>query len=231
MVRSGTAFTVCLEVGVKRVFATALDWPGWSRSGRDEGAALEALVRYGSRYAAVMTDAGLSFRPPARSSELEVVERVGGDATTDFGAPGVAPDVDATSLSLRQLTPLRTMLEACWAAFDRAAEAARGVELRTGPRGGGRELDAILEHVMGAEGGYLGRLAAPRPKTEGVEARRALAAMHSAAAEGLRHAVSEGMPGAGPRGGALWTPRYFVRRAAWHVLDHTWELEDRATPA
>ena len=23
-------------------------------------------------------------------------------------------------------------------------------------------------------------------------------------------------------------PRYFVRRAAWHVLDHAWELEDRA---
>jgi hypothetical protein len=24
-----------------------------------------------------------------------------------------------------------------------------------------------------------------------------------------------------------WTPRYFVRRSAWHALDHAWELEDR----
>ncbi len=26
---------------------------------------------------------------------------------------------------------------------------------------------------------------------------------------------------------ALWTARSFVRRVAWHTLDHTWEIEDR----
>jgi hypothetical protein len=29
------------------------------------------------------------------------------------------------------------------------------------------------------------------------------------------------------RAKTLWTPRYFVRRTAWHVLDHVWEIEDR----
>jgi hypothetical protein len=24
-----------------------------------------------------------------------------------------------------------------------------------------------------------------------------------------------------------WTPRFAVRRSAWHALDHAWELEDR----
>jgi hypothetical protein len=24
-----------------------------------------------------------------------------------------------------------------------------------------------------------------------------------------------------------WSPRSFVRRSAWHALDHAWELEDR----
>jgi hypothetical protein len=24
-----------------------------------------------------------------------------------------------------------------------------------------------------------------------------------------------------------WTPRYAVRRFAWHVLDHVWEIEDK----
>jgi hypothetical protein len=24
-----------------------------------------------------------------------------------------------------------------------------------------------------------------------------------------------------------WSPRYFVRRSAWHAVDHAWELEDR----
>jgi hypothetical protein len=27
----------------------------------------------------------------------------------------------------------------------------------------------------------------------------------------------------------LWSPRYAVRRAAWHVLDHAWEIEDRSS--
>ena len=36
-------FDVYLEVGSKRVFAGAVDWPGWCRSGRDEATALEAL--------------------------------------------------------------------------------------------------------------------------------------------------------------------------------------------
>ncbi len=35
------------------------------------------------------------------------------------------------------------------------------------------------------------------------------------------------IPERGSRGGTLWTPRYFVRRVAWHTLDHAWELEDR----
>jgi len=30
----------------------------------------------------------------------------------------------------------------------------------------------------------------------------------------------------GPCGGIRWSPRFFVRRIAWHVLDHAWEIED-----
>ena len=26
-----------------------------------------------------------------------------------------------------------------------------------------------------------------------------------------------------------WSPRYAVRRAAWHVLDHAWEIKDRSS--
>ncbi len=48
--------------------------------------------------------------------------------------------------------------------------------------------------------------------------------------EGFDRAVNEGLPEAGPRGGKIWLPRRFVHRAAWHVLDHAWEIEDRARP-
>ncbi|MGA9161658.1 MAG: hypothetical protein WB297_12460 [Actinomycetota bacterium] len=45
--------------------------------------------------------------------------------------------------------------------------------------------------------------------------------------EALEHAVRERVPTAGPRRGKRWVPGYFVRRVAWHVLDHAWEIEDR----
>src|SRR5688572_19992747 len=51
---------VYLEIGAKRTFAMALDWPGWGRSGRTAEEALEALADYATRYAPVAKKAGLS---------------------------------------------------------------------------------------------------------------------------------------------------------------------------
>lgn len=45
--------------------------------------------------------------------------------------------------------------------------------------------------------------------------------------KGLASAAAGEIPARGPRGGLRWPPRYFVRRVAWHVLDHAWEIEDR----
>lgn len=44
---------VALEVGMRRVLASALDWPGWCRSGRHEDLALDALAAASGRYAPV----------------------------------------------------------------------------------------------------------------------------------------------------------------------------------
>ena len=75
---------VCLEVTPKQAVASALDWPGWCRAGRDEGAALEALASYAGRYALVAAHAGVSF--PAAVA-FDVVERVPGGPATAFAAP------------------------------------------------------------------------------------------------------------------------------------------------
>src|SRR5215470_11575997 len=47
---------VTIEDTPKKTFATATDWPGWSRSAKTEDEAIEALRRYASRYAVVVAD-------------------------------------------------------------------------------------------------------------------------------------------------------------------------------
>jgi len=217
---------VYLEVGDKRVFAGAIDWPAWARSGRDEDAALEALFTYAPRYARVLRGTRLAFEVPADPSALTVVERLRGTATTDFGAPDVPPSVDAGPVRGADLRRFATLFRACWRAFDRAAEAAESVELTKGPRGGGRDLEKIADHVLGSDEGYLSMIGAKAlrggPDGRAERVRRSML-------DALEVAVREGVP-SGPRGGKRWTPRYFVRRSAWHALDHAWEIEDR-TPA
>lgn len=218
---------VYLEIGQKRVFAGAVEWPGWCRSGRDEAAALQALYEHGPRYDQVLSQAGISFSAPADPSDFSVVERLKGNATTDFGAPDASPSSDALPVSDTGLQRLQAILEAIWAAFDAAVLLAAGKELRKGPRGGGREVDQIVQHVLGADGSYLSSLgwklnliAADDPITRLHQTRQAIL-------DGLAAAVRGEIPAIGPRRGLRWPPRYFVRRVAWHVLDHTWEIENR----
>jgi hypothetical protein len=213
---------VYLEVGNRRTFAAALAWPGWCRMGRDEDAALQALFEYGPRYAHVLRSRRLGFQAPKKVSDLVVVERLKGNATTDFGAPDVAPAGDAQPIDDDELRRLQSLLKACWRALDGAVENARGLKLRRGPRGGGRTLAKITQHVLGAENGYLGQLGGKVKQNEASSetVRQAILATLEASAHGEIAAY-------GPRGGKRWSPRYFVRREAWHVLDHVWEIEDR----
>jgi hypothetical protein len=217
---------VYLETGNKRVFAGALDWPGWCRGAKDPDGALQALVEYAPRYAKVLRRRKIPFKLPKDVSALEVVERLKGDATTDFGAPGVPPKFDAKAVDKRQLARMERMLQACWAAFDSAVKAAKGKELRKGPRGGGRSLEKIVEHVVGADHGYLARIGSKYPGGGETDPAK-LKGYRAAIIEALSASARGEVPPKGPRGGTRWSPRFFVRRSAWHVLDHAWEIEDR----
>lgn len=221
---------VGIEAGSKRTFACALAWPGWGRSGRDEASALDTLADYASRYAAALEGSGLTFPASPERGSLSVVERIPGNATTDYGAPDGDFAWDGRPLEDGELARLIQILDASWAAFDDAVDAARGVELRKGPRGGGRELDAIVDHVVQAEVGYGRKLATKitlsdeDPWVARVDERAGIRAS-------LTPEALERMPATGPRGGKLWNPRRFARRAVWHVLDHAWEIQDRAHPS
>ncbi|MCI0635658.1 MAG: hypothetical protein L0206_17340 [Actinobacteria bacterium] len=217
-------FAVYLEIGTKRIFAGAVDWPGWARSGRDEASALEALLAYAPRYAQVVGRSRLGFELPSSASAVRVVERLTGNATTDFGAPDVPTSTDGEPIDAVEHERLEKILKACWRAFDKAVEAAEGRELRKGPRGGGRSVEKIVDHVVEAEGaGYLSRIGWKVPK--GPEAER-ISRERTTVLKALETVARDGVP-PDPRGGRRWPPRYFVRRSAWHVLDHAWEIEDR----
>lgn len=219
---------VYLEAGTKRTFAAAIEWPGWCRSGRGEEAALAALLGYGPRYRAALGGAAAELGFPLDLEDLEVVERLHGDATTDFGAPSIAPSADDRPLDDAEVERQLAYLEAAWAALGAAADAAQGITLRTGPRGGGRDLPGIVNHVINAEVAYLSRLGAKLPPSGDAEGVGREAVLRAAVGEAVR-TRARGLPLAHPsRARSLWSPRFFIRRAAWHALDHAWEIQDRS---
>ncbi len=220
-------FNVYLEIGQKKTFAGALDWPGWCRHGRDEQQALESLLTFGPRYARILSRSRLGVTAPENVDQLVVVERLEGNATTDFGAPALPPSVDRErTVDAAGLKRLEAILRAGWRAFDAAVEAARGIELAKGPRGGGRSLDGIVKHVVDTEAAYLSATGGRKPKAGDLIEQLELT--RKAVLSTLKSAANGELPAQGPRGGKRWTARYFVRRAAWHTIAHVWEIERRA---
>jgi hypothetical protein len=219
---------VYLEVGSKRVFAGAIDWPGWERSGRDQEAAVQALIDAGPRYAKALGNAGRALTLPKHPADVHLTERLRGNATTDFGAPGIPPKADQRPLDTSSLREQIAILKASWAAFARSAKHADGAALRKGPRGGGRDLDAIVRHVAEAESSYLYRLGDSYKPGHDPAAPSELQRLRKEILDMLvRRVDGEPLPPS-KRTAPLWAPRYFVRRTAWHALDHAWEIEDRA---
>lgn len=221
---------VYLEIGPKRTFAGALEWPGWCRGGKNAEAALQALLDYAPRYQAVLRGAALGFIAPTKLAELQVVERLKGSTTTDFGAPASAPAGDARPVDEADLLRFESLLKSCWQHFDAATRAAKGKSLRTGPRGGGRDLEKMLVHVLGADEAYLSRLGWKFKRDPGEALAQQMKQIREATLAALSSAAHGELPAEGPRGGRHWSARYFVRRVAWHVLDHAWEIEDRIPP-
>lgn len=217
---------VTLEVMPKRTFATAADWPGWSRSGKSPDIALGSLIAYADRYAPIAHGAGVSL-PTMADLEFVVDESAAGNATTEFGAPGRVSDLVRRALTAAEGASQARLVAAAWAFLDEVARSAPEV-LRKGPRGGGRDTSKILAHIRDAELAYareIGIRAQPRERTDETVERPA--------DPGIRDAILDvvGQPSNGsPLADRRWTARYAAHRIAWHVLDHAWEIEDRTDP-
>jgi hypothetical protein len=212
----GNRVKVTVEAAEKRVFVSAIDWPGWSRSGKTEEQAVEAFLAAAPRYAVVAAEAGLSF--DADGIEVDPVERTPGDASTEYGVPRAIGDEDRRPVDASEAVRLAAIVAAAWTLFDRVAAAAPE-ELRKGPRGGGRDRSKIVAHVNDADGAYANQMGLKVGPGD-------VPAMRAAMLSVLR-TPSDGSPIAGRK----WTQRYAARRIAWHALDHAWEIEDRTEPA
>jgi hypothetical protein len=213
LVSSGT--TVYLEVGRSRTFACAVEWPGWCRAAPGEEAALQALLDYAPRYARVAGRAGMRLH---QVEPLTVVETVAGTTTTDLGAPDVITEADRRPLDRAGAGRIVALLDAGWEELAAVAAGAPAA-LRKGPRGGGRDRDAIVDHVVEAERSYARKLGVRLTAAEWRDGHVTL----------LRERLREALLGAaGTPVETGWPPRYLARRTAWHVLDHAWEIEDRS---
>jgi hypothetical protein len=211
---------VYIETGDKRVFACAVEWPGWCRSAKDEKGALATLAAYVERYAPVARNVRIPFE--ADAANLKVVERIRGGVSTDFGVPDRVTKCDLKPLPKAEADRLAALVKSAWAVFDRVAARAPA-ELRKGPRGGGRDRDKMIDHVLGADGAYARKLGL-RLEVPDRKDRAGIASFRSAVIDALRK-PARGWPEKG------WPARYAARRIAWHALDHAWEIEDRSRPA
>jgi hypothetical protein len=155
------------------------------------------------------------------TGEPAVVERLEGTGMTDFyglSARSAGPEYEQMGEDAceRKIALLR----ACWTYFDDVASRVTP-ELRSGPRGGGRDRDRIVRHANGAEiDEFAKKVGVIRP----VEIRDdpdELRAYRDAFCEAIREHNARGASA------RTWTVQFVIRRCAYHMLDHAWEMEDR----
>ncbi len=204
----------------KRWVAVAADWPGLERGARTEDEAVEKLAAYVPRYLPVAKRARLGSELSAQT-DVEVIGHYPGVGSTDFWGISFAPSpLDREPFDAPTFDRQVRLLRAAWAEFDDTA-ARVSADLRPGVRGGGRSRDEIVRHVLATEGqGFSKRVKAKtelddllKPGELPRHRDRFVAAMRAWYAESK------------PLGN--WTIPYLLRHTAYHVLDHTWEMQDR----
>jgi len=207
---------IYIELGGKKAIAWSLAWPGWCRIRKSEEEAVQALIDTEARYRLIAQRAGLEFVP----GDLVVVERLPGDANTAWGVPSVLATAETRPIDAVTAQRNVALLRASWDVLEEVVTASPA-ELHKGPRGGGRERDEIWHHVIEAERAYARKIGV-RHKPFEANDKSALRAMR----EEITAVLSKPSSGE-PLVSGGWNASYAVRRMAWHVVDHIWEIEDR----
>ena len=215
---------VVLERGpkAKKFVAFAVDWPGWSRGAKSADGAIETLAAYRERYRPVAVRAGLG-REFDEAGPLDVVEDRVGTGSTDFWGISFSPSsLEQEPMDAAELDRKLTLLQACWACFDDVA-ARVSPDMRKGPRGGGRDRDAIIRHTIRTESEDFAKKVGLVVPERGALGPGALAPYRSAYLDAMR-AYQRGEV---KRAMRSWTLAFLVRHSAFHTMDHAWEMEDK----
>jgi hypothetical protein len=205
----------------KRSVAFSLDWPGWNRGAKRPELALETLESYRERYRPVADLAGM-VREFDAAGPLEVVEDRIGTGSVDFWGISFSPSsTEQDPMGEVELERAITLLQASWAFFDGVAARVSPV-MRKGPRGGGRDRDRIIRHVIRNESEEFAKQVGLRIPEEA-----------ALSPEGLRQhresyvaAMRAYNAGEGKRMRS-WSLAFLIRHSAFHNLDHAWEMEDK----
>ncbi len=215
---------VALEIGLrgKKVVAVAPDWPGLERGATTEKAAIERLLAYVPRYAAVTKLAGMKAAF-ATTPIVDVVERYPGTGSTDFwGISFAFSRIDQQAMSGKALERELTLMRACWAFFD-GVRSRVSAEMQRGRRGGGRDRDQIVRHVFANEQDWAKMIGVLTPDGAMLTDKR-LKTHRDAYCHAIQNYHSQGKL-AGKM--AKWPLRFLIRHTTFHTMDHAWEMEDK----
>ncbi|HEX8600388.1 MAG TPA: hypothetical protein VF952_17950 [Chloroflexia bacterium] len=224
MANDTNAIRVMLETGPKgkKVVAVAPDWPGLARGAKTGEAAVERLLSYVPRYAPVAKLVGMEaeFATGSTGSAVDVVEHYQGTGSTDFwGISFGFSSIDRQTVSSEELERELTLMRACWTFFD-GVRSRVSAELKRGPRGGGRDRDRIVRHVLFNEQDWAPR-DRPKEDQEAILTEEGLKAHREAYCNAIRELHSQN------KMARKWPLRYLIRHTAFHTLDHAWEMEDK----
>ena len=206
----------------KKSVAFSIDWPGWSRGAKTPELALETLESYRERYRPVASLAGMGAEFKA-AGPLEIVEDRIGPGSTDFwGISYAASSTEHDPMGDAALERGITLLRACWEYFDGVA-ARVSPEMRKGPRGGGRDRDRIIRHVIRTESEDFAKQVGLRIPEEAALSPEGLLQHRKDYVAAMR-AYNAGEVARRMRS---WTLAFLIRHSAYHTLDHAWEMEDK----
>jgi hypothetical protein len=152
-----------------------------------------------------------------------VVEHYPGTGSTDFwGISYGFSSIDQQDVSAEELERELTLMRACWTFFD-SMRSRVSAELQKGPRGGGRDRDRIVRHVLFNERDWLPRDTRDRRQEdqEAILTEEGLKTHRDAYCNAIRDLHSQN------KMARKWPLRYLIRHTAFHTLDHAWEMEDK----